>query len=138
MGIDARILLRIKGPAPSKAQIKLWSWNIAASIGAEHFLLNKIEGRGAIRLSNSSSWDEPGETGKIYSQDGPCIKANLGETLLEVSLWSRLYTVGYERGDLLTLCAVAEWCEQNIPECEVWYGGDSSGVVAEPWPEVAR
>lgn len=138
MGIDARILLRVHGPVPSKEQLKLWSWNICASIGAEKFFFDKEEGRPAITLSNDSEWDEVGQAGKVYSQDGPDIRAVEGETLLVVHVWSRWYDIGYERGDLLGLCAVAEWCEVNIPNCTVWYGGDSSGVLARPWPDSER
>lgn len=76
--------------------------------------------------------------GMVYAQDGDPILAMDGEVLLSVSLWSRWYGVGYERGDLLTICAVAEWLEINMAPCEVWYGGDSSGVLAEPFPESRR
>lgn len=72
--------------------------------------------------------------GKAYTQDGEAVLAEAGEWFLEVNVWSRFYGEGYERGDLLTLCAIAEWCEINVPNCEVWYGGDSSGVCVEPWP----
>lgn len=78
------------------------------------------------------------QPGRCYTQDGDTIFAKQDEWFLTVSLWSRYYGVDYERGDLLTLCAVAEWCEVNIPNCEVWYGGDSSGVCVEPWPESKR
>lgn len=138
MGIDARILLRVKGPVPSEAQLKLWSWNLAASVGHEKVKFDKETGRCAIHLSNNAEWYEAGQAGKVYSQDGPDIEAEPGEVLLEVDVWSRLYEPGYERGDLLALCAIAEWCEQNIPDCTVWYGGDSSGVEAKPWPARTR
>lgn len=76
--------------------------------------------------------------GLAWTQDGDSILAEPGETLLEVSLWSRYYGVGYERGDLLGICAICEWIETNMQPCEVWYGGDSSGVLAEPFPEHKR
>ena len=88
--------------------------------------------------------DYPGLTaefrvpGKCWIQDGDPIFAVKNEWFLEVNLWTRYYGVGYERGDLMTICAVAEWCELNIPNCEVWYGGDSSGVLAAPFPEFER
>lgn len=66
------------------------------------------------------------------------VEAASGETLLSITLWSRYYGVGYERVDLLTICAIAEWCERNIQGCEVWYGGDSSGVCITPFPEAER
>lgn len=71
--------------------------------------------------------------GSVYTQDGDDVAAAPGECLLELSLMGRYYGEGYERGDLLTYCAIAEWLEINVPGCVVLYGGDSSGVCAEPF-----
>ena len=95
--------------------------------------------RRAIELTNRRyTLDDDSEVpperrapGLAWTQDGESIYAQPGEHMLEVSLWTRYYGPGYERGDILTICAVAEWCEQNLQPCEVWYGGDSSGVLAE-------
>lgn len=207
MGIDARMLLRVKGYKPTDEQIAKWADALCRSIGAKHFFIsdglpppehhkasaawhaafnahpshaayeasrkndhflsgnrddswrdhrNAIvadigehpeERRRAIEFTNyvyELDDDDSGipveyrEPGRCYTQDAETIFAKPGEWLLTVSLWTRYYGVGYERGDLMTLCAVAEWCEVNIPNCEVWYGGDSSGVAAAPWPESAR
>lgn len=82
--------------------------------------------------------DDPAP-GTEYREDSDTpIKANQGECLLKLSLFGRYYGPGYERGDILTYCAIAEWLEINIPGCEVWYGGDSSGVCAEPFHELKR
>lgn len=98
--------------------------------------------RRAINLSRDYSDDEedgkPVGDGKAYFQDGGTIYAADGEWFLEVSLWTRYYGVGYERGDLMTICAVAEWIEANIPKATVFYGGDSSGVEAESFDSAAR
>lgn len=77
--------------------------------------------------------------GRVYFEDSyePVLAAP-GEWLLQVSVFTRYYGEGYERGDILFLCAVAEWVEANIPNCEVWYGGDSSGVCIEPFGEKRR
>jgi len=96
------------------------------------------ERRRALDLTRAYEEDGDAEPGKLWTQDGPDIVAEDGEWFLRVSLWSRYYGVGYERGDLLTICAVAEWIEFNIPDCAVWYGGDSSGVLAEPFDAPAR
>lgn len=93
--------------------------------------------RRAIQLSPSYE-ENATEPGRVWSQDGEPILADEGEWLLSVNLSTRYYGIGYERGDLLTICATAEWCEMNIPNCEVWYGGDSSGVLAEPFGEAQR
>lgn len=207
MGIDAEILLRLKGPKPTDRQIAEWGDALCRSIGAKHFFIcdglppeqyhpaseawhkafdahplyaeyeaarkrddifagrqdnswRELHGRiiadigkypeerrRAIELTNyiyPIDEDREGipveyrEPGRCWTQDGDPIFAKPGEWFLEVSLYTWYYGIGYERGDLLTLCAVAEWCEVNIPNCEVWYGGDSSGVLAEPWPDEKR
>lgn len=138
MGIDAKILLRGVAPVSDK-QLKSWSWDICASIGAEHFFTDAQKGYTAISRT-LSRYREDGnpKPGAVYTQDGDDIVALPGECLLQVHVWSRFYGIGYERGDLLTLCAIAEWCEANIPGVEVWYGGDSSGVCVKPWPRGER
>lgn len=200
MGIDAEILVRVKGEKPSAAQLKRWSRDICTALGADKFFINaglptpeytkandawrkafnahKLypewarlqvdswgkgtavhkqiladlgpapeQHRDAFELSNARYPIEDSNTsipveyrapGKCYLQDGDPILADHSEWFLEVSLWTRYYGIGYERGDLLFLCAVAEWCEANIPDCEVWYGGDSGGVEAKPWPDSKR
>lgn len=79
------------------------------------------------------------EPGSEYHEDSDKpIKAREGECLIEVNLAGRYYGEGYERGDILTYCAIAEWLETNIPACESWYGGDSSGVLAERFDDERR
>lgn len=116
---------------------------IIASIGEAPEMLRR-----AIELTNrrypldaDEGTDVPAThraPGRAWVQDGNPILAQNGEWFLKVSLASRYYAVGYERGDLLTICAAAEWCETNLTPCDVWYGGDSSGVLAEPFPDTAR
>lgn len=137
MGIDARMLLRVRGN-PTDDELKLWGYSLCSTIGAEHFFIDPKDGRGAIERADADSYSGLKGAGKVYEQDGPDIEAEPGETLLKVNLWSRYYGVGYERGDILTICGVAEWCEANIPGRAVWYGGDSSGVLAEPFPAPKR
>ena len=49
--------------------------------------------------------------------------------LLDVNLYRNYYYVGYERGDLLLFVGIAEWLEQKLPSCRVFYGADSTGQV---------
>lgn len=135
MGIDAEMLVRVKGH-PSQEQIKIWAWKLAKTIGPNNFFLDKEEGHGALYLA--PSYDSIDEDGKLWEQDGPTLHAEKDETFLRVNLWTRYYGIGYERGDILLICNIAEWCEVNIPNCEVWYGGDSSGVCVEPFPASKR
>lgn len=138
MGIDARIVLKMRGDKPSQSQLKDWSWRVCQSIGAKHFFTDDNKTHPRLAISLTSGDEESGADGKVYFQDGDPIFAKDGEWLLRVSVWSRYYGVGYERGDILTICAICEWCEANIPNCTVYYGGDSSGVCLEPFGEDCR
>jgi hypothetical protein len=73
-----------------------------------------------------------------WKQDGPDIRPRKGETFVRVRLWTRYYGPGYERGNFRLIHDLAEVLETIFPESEVWYGGDSSGVLAEPFHAVAR
>jgi hypothetical protein len=196
MGIDAKVLVRVRMDQPTEDQLTRWSWDICRAVGARNFWMkdglprdeyrranaewhaafnahpeyeewqclmrrsprdferereigdrirsavgaHPDELRRAIDLTEDYDDDDsaPLRHGKIFFQDGEPIEAADGEWFLNVSVWTRYYGEGYERGDLLTLCAIAEWCELNIPNCEVWYGGDSSGILAKPFGVVRR
>lgn len=97
-----------------------------------------IDRAGARYISYREEGEDHNEPGERYDQDGDPIYAEPGECLLELSLSGRFYGESYERGDLLAYCAIAEWLEINIPGCEVWYGGDSSGVLARPFTSDRR
>jgi|SRR6187549_1416249 len=140
MGIDAEILIRnVPYSLVTNEWLKETSWRICECIGAKHFFVDQEEGHLAIErtLSRYREDNDPAP-GSEYHQDGEPIYAKDGECLLELNLCGRYYGVGYERGDLLLYCGIAEWLEANIPGCEVWYGGDSSGVCAEPFGKDAR
>lgn len=139
MGIDARILLRIDADEVNPTKLKQWSYHICTAFGADKFRINRNNGVSAIELSGQRYHEEDDPPpGTFYYQDGSTIYAHKGEVLVTVHIWSRYYEIGYERGDLLFICAVAEWCEANIPSVEVWYGGDSSGAVATLFDGPAR
>lgn len=182
MGIDAKIVLKVKGPKPTEDWLARKSFELCTAIGADKFFLTdglpcreyepasaawhaafkahpKYADRSAWseiraqigpapeklrRAINLTCYDYDGEErggvepGKVYLQDGDDVFADPGEWMLSISVWSRYYGVGYERGDLLTLCAIAEWCEHNIRGCRVFYGGDSSGVCIEPFDASRR
>jgi len=141
MGIDAEMLVRrVPRIAVTDEWLKETSWKLCKAIGAEHFFVEAgPTPRLAIdrTLTRYRDADTPA-MGSVYQQDGDDVPAENGECLLELSLSGRYYGPGYERGDILAYCAIAEWLEANIEGCEVWYGGDSSGVCAEPFPEAKR
>lgn len=128
MGIDARILVRVPRPVDD-AECRRVGRSLCFMFGRSKFFFG---------------WDKhnPHEHAisviDDYAQDGPTIRPEPGETLLQVSVWTSYYGAGYERGDLPFLYVLARALERLTPGCAVWYGGDSSGVLAEPFDQAAR
>lgn len=127
MGIDAQMYLDVPYEV-DREQVGRWAWNLAEAVGAEKFFIVLGDDEPHLAISKIDT----------YYQDGPEIKAEPGHTLLEVHLWGRYYGEGYERGNLWTYISVAEWIERNIQGAIIYYGGDSSGVCAEPFDKAAR
>ena len=121
MGIDARMFVRYKGELMEENVLGT-AYRLAEAFDSDTFLIDR-EGK----------YDKPRHCLEIineYQQDGDSIFPKVGEQFIEVYLFNRYYGVGYERGDLPLFISIAKWLEINIPGCEVWYGGDSSGVLA--------
>lgn len=142
MGIDAEMLVRTRQQFTPR-EVRNLSVDLVEAFGTELFLLipdwapdedyeNEFTppadapGRHALRLI------------KFYQQDGPDIHPEPGESFIELSLMGRYYGEGYERGSITDYLAMAEWLERRIPDARVFYGGDSSGVLAEPFDRAAR
>lgn len=73
-----------------------------------------------------------------YEQDGPDLIPEKGTTFIRVPLSGRYYGEGYERGPLMIYIIMAEFLEKLFPSCEIFYGGDSSGICAEPFDKKNR
>lgn len=128
MGVDAQMLVRV----PRKlrpAEVFREAVRIARAFASDTFFIDR-PGKGYGRRKKTGRHALTIET--KYEQDGDPIIAEPDETLVEVHLWGRYYGPGYERGDLVTILAVARWLRGVWPDGVVWYGGDSSGIVAEP------
>lgn len=166
MGIDACLLVRYRGEKPTDDQIDKWSDALVALFGdgvddanglplreyreaarawtqrwkenAETAGPSPVRRLRAIDLTEDFYEDGGWERGTVYLQDGPDMKAQPGEWFLEVHVWTRYYNEGYERGNIVLICGLCDWVEENIPNSEVWYGGDSSGVLMEPFPRAKR
>lgn len=147
---------------PGELQIRQVAARMAATLGHEGFRITRPDpdsrwvgpnGRHALSLVSTLAevrsdhdgdidWmglpDDISDDRQVYTQDGPAIVAEPGEQLIRVHMWSRYYGPGYERGDWPFIRGVAEFLEVAIPGAEVWYGGDSSGVCAQPLGEAAR
>ncbi len=128
MGIDAQMFIRLQREV-SDREVKLLAYELSASFGHDKFMIDR-----------ERKWDGDHCIKKIeaYTQDGPIIYPEEGETFLQVRLQSRYYGVDYERGDLPLLIMIAEYLKIKLPDCEIWYGGDSSGVLAELFNKKAR
>lgn len=126
MGIDAEMFVRTRTKVTDE-EIEEIRYRMCCAFGAGRF------------SDDYESEDEEGRTVKVsalyrineYWQDGHTLQPKKGETFIRCGLWTRYYGPGYERGDCPFICAVAEFLEMSFPGGEVWYGGDSSGVLAK-------
>lgn len=128
MGIDARIYVRTERKFTDEEIVRL-SYDVALAFGHGKFL--RSDGA-KDRETGEVFWGPHHNIERIakIEQDGPDVEPKVGETFLEVHVFTRYYGPGYERGDLPFLIALAEWLDRRIPGCTVLYGGDSSGVCA--------
>lgn len=138
MGVDAQMFVKTRNPLSEK-EVRRLAVDLCEAFGADKFAI------GEDWPIYDDSYDKQVGKGrhslqiiKKYNQDGPTLKPKKGEQFIEVHMWTRYYGPGYERGDLPFIIAVAEWLEIRIPGCEVWYGGDSSGINAELFDKAAR
>ena len=151
MGIDALMFVRIKGRDNwlTETETIALSHKAGQCFGADNFFILHQEekwsgARHAIEIVKPwKSEDECGEYRELdglvaHQQDGDPVVADEDEQFLNVGLRTRYYGVGYERGDFPFLFLLSEWLEVQIPGGEVWYGGDSSGVLAEHFDATGR
>jgi hypothetical protein len=147
MGVDAKMFARIKGRGNwlADADELIAAYELASTFGYENFWIAKGgehdrgDGHHALQIIRPISKEEAVRykladnlVGRVvWSQDGEDIVAAPDEQFVCVHLQTRYYSEKYPRGDWLIVRAVAEWLELRFPGCEVWYGGDSSGICAE-------
>lgn len=150
MGVDARILVRLKGESNWLAEPDLLaaSYQIASTVGPTNFMITSAMGddwpferHHAISIlkrivNENEARDDYGLgsefVGKlVWTQDGPPIIGEPGEQFLQVHIAQRLYHEEYARGYWPTIRSVIEWLMLRFPAGEFWYGGDSSGFCAE-------
>lgn len=97
MGVDVVMKFRVPGGI-SDEELRNADWELPATVGHSYF------------------WTI-GEENICLSEDD--------EGWIDIALYGRLYTEGYERGPLLVYLAVADWIEKRFPGVEILYGGDS-------------
>lgn len=65
---------------------------------------------------------------KVTNKDYEIIPPNESEyDWFDVNFYRAYYEVGYERGDIELYVKCAKWFEENIQNCEVYYGNDVNG-----------
>lgn len=152
MGVDARMFARLRGENRIKPERVLpLSVDLCKTIGAGSFMITKGSeyafGHPHHALSiippldekTAAEYEVPELTGRVvWFQDGEPIIAEPDEQFLEVHLMTRYYGPDYARGNWMMIRTVAEWLESHIPGAAVWYGGDSSGICAEPFGPAER
>lgn len=126
MGVDAQMLVKLAAPIDDGALTEA-AYKLAEAVGhrSEVFWQSSDEAlaKGEVRRAlNRVVNDDEGD----YRA---CGIADFSGSWLWVSLCGRYYGEGYERGDLWSYIAIAEWLERNFPNCTVYYGGDSSDRI---------
>lgn len=134
MGVDAQMLVRTWQSFTSK-EVRRLSVDLCEAFGHSMFMVwedwkdyetGEVVGRHALEIVTE------------YTQDGDTLYPEQGETFIEVNLYSRFYGEEYERGPIHDHIAIAEWLEIRVPDARIFYGGDSSGICAEPFDANAR
>lgn len=157
MGIDAEMYVTTPYHY-SKEELQRWNYTIGDALGKHHggpvwvtrkdsytkehvYPLHDCAEmpyyyHGDEVAAKEEGW-EPNVIGQDHMDRSLDVRAKPGEHMLQVRLFTRYYGEGYERGDLWGILATAAWLDQNIPNATVYYGGDSSGVLIEPfgWQE---
>jgi len=130
MGVDARMVVRLASPL-TDAEIVDASYRLSEACG-HHEVFWQSNDESMARGEMRRALNRVPPAGDEESEYRACgIEAGDG-MLVWVSLWGRYYGEGYERGNLWTFIAVAEWMERNFHGCRVFYGGDT-GESLEPF-----
>ncbi len=139
MGIDAEMFVRRMG-AFQDDEVRRIRLLLAGAFGADSFWIHKkdgVSGEAPLDYSDENGHRHCCERIPEYQQNGPTIEPEPGEHFLRVYLAQRYYGEGYERGDLPKILSVAAFL-QDVTGGRVWYGGDSSGVLARELDDAYR
>lgn len=116
MGVDVQLFVQTPGALDAE-QVRRWSFELAEAVGHQHFWLSEKSDQHALRIVG-----EDGYPRRAYGLTGHLLQVH--------QLW-RYYGPGYERGDFPTILATVTWLQARIPECRVFYGGDSGEHLDE-------
>lgn len=118
MGIDAEMFVKLQGRQVTDDEILAVSRALTECLGFDRFWCFGATDHAMHRVDK-------------IDQDGPTIKPKPGETFARIRPATRYYGEGYERGDFALIATIREIVLVHWPDAEVWYGGDSSGVLHE-------
>jgi hypothetical protein len=150
VGIDAQLFIRRSGPAWSAPDVTALVDRAVAELGSDMFLTGYSifgtgpgpfficpsveEFRAARRKSDVDFSREllelagqpPGAP--VWQPDGPLLVGRPEEQFVCVLLLERYFFFDYPQGDWPRIERVVKWLRLHVPDGEIWYGGDSSGV----------
>lgn len=152
MGIDAEMFAIVHGKKNwlKPSELLKTSYDLASALGHEKFFIDHGEWNGGKPQHHALSivgpcddkeqldyYDVPDSLRNrpIWMQDGDPVIAEEDQQFIEVHLYTRYYGETYARGSWPSIMMTAKWLQLRFPGCTVMYGGDSSGVVAEPLTE---
>lgn len=149
MGVDAEMFVKWRGQPLTEREVRALAGRMTAVMGVNPFYTkfpsdSEPKGRHALSLAPTekewleecardyglAAYPDPVATNRqVITQDGEPIFSQPGEQFIKVHFMGRYYGPGYERGDWNVYRGVYKFLTLNLAGCEVWYGGDSSGVT---------
>lgn len=130
MGVDAEMFVRVQRKLQPEL-VRQEAIRIQTAFGPGTFYIERPETTKEGGKKKGSAGHQSLQIVKRWDQDGPSIRPEDGETFVKVYLYGRYYGIDYERGNLPEILAIARWLRLAFAPCSIWYGGDSSGIVAE-------
>lgn len=118
MPTNAVLVVRLR-ETPDSGDLNRWRRDLLTDFDPDDFYHD-----GPLQIVRGPS------KGPVPIDDGSC--------WLDVGICLNYYAVGYERGDPVHLARLAEWLEQRIPDCEVWYGHDIADESIKPFGPAER
>ena len=122
MGIDSIMYVKLRREVTDKEVLRL-SYDLGSKFGHSRFFFDRTG-----KVFSSGPRHIISRVGRLFLDDDD-IPVEPERTYLEVGLGTRYYGEGYERGDLPFLLLLGAYLERRLPGCELWYGGDSGGVL---------
>ncbi len=154
MGIDAKMFVRNRGRRLSAEELRQLSAELREEfpdgpfwpLAEKQIVLSSVRtlgehrselARDRVAYPDAAKWFQEDEETlsypnhlQIWEQDGLSLVSAPDEQLIEIHLIAWYFSSSYPRGPWQELRAIADWLEKQFANGEVWYGGDSSGVVA--------